>query len=199
MNDTLNPCLQFCLREAALTQERLWITVGPASTSPPATLRGGRKWLSIVHTPLSHPLTSSMSSSNSAASSLWLSMRRKNSLGRATICPLQSWNLVGRRAAGRGGHRSSVLRWSNDSARRSGVARGPGEVPGWVPVLGLLSSPSSSSVLPFPSPESRDSRSPHWLRRLRLGARPRLFQLERLLLPALLGPHGVQGELRRLA
>lgn len=174
MNDTRNACLKFCSEEPALRR------------------------LSIVHAPLSHPLTSSMSSSNSAASSLWLSMRRKNSLGRATICPLQSWNLVGRRAAGRGGHRSSVLRWSNDSARRSGVARGPGEAPGWVPVLGLLSS-ASSSVLPFPSPESRDSRSPHWLRRLRLGARPRLFQLERLLLPALLGPHGVQGELRRLA
>lgn len=147
---------------------------------------------------LLHPLTSSISSSNSVASSLWLSMRRKNSLGRATICPLQSWNLVGRREAGRGGHRSRVLWWSNDSARRSGVARGPGEAPGWGLVPGLLSS-ASSSVLPFPSPESRDSRSPHWLRRLRLGARPRLFQLERRLLPALLGPHGAHGELRRLA
>lgn len=124
---------------------------------------------------------------------MWLSMRRKNSLGRASTCPLQSWNLLGSRAAGRGGRRSSVLRRSRDSVRRSGVAHVPGEVP----APGLLSS-ASSSVLPLPSPDSSDSRSPHWLRRLRLGARPRLFQLERRLLHALLGPNWVQGELRRL-
>lgn len=129
----------------------------------------------------SAPLTSSTSSSNSAVS-LWLSIRRKNSLGRARTCPLQLWSLAGTRAAGRGGRRSSVLRWSRDSAR---------------PARGLPSS-ASSSVLPFPSPDSRDSRSPHWLRRLRLGARPTLFQLERRLLQALLGPQWAQGELRRL-
>ena len=86
-----------------------------------------------------------------------------------------------------------MLRWSRDSARRSGTVRVPGEAP----APGLPSS-ASSSVLPLPSPDSSDSRSPHWLRRLRLGARPRLFQLERRLLQALLGPQWAQGELRRL-
>lgn len=120
------------------------------------------------------PLTSSTSSSKSAPSSFWLSMRRKNSLGKARPCPGPSWTL-GSRAPGCAGCRSSELPW----------ARG-------------RPSSASSSVLPLPSPHSSDSRSPHWLRRLRLGARPRLWRLQRRLLQALPGPQGVQGELRRL-
>lgn len=57
---------------------------------------------------------------------------------------------------------------------------------------------SPSSELSLPSPDSRDLRSLLWPRRLRLGARPMLFQLERRLgqlLPAL---QGLCGELRVL-
>lgn len=79
--------------------------------------------------------------------------------------------------------RSKPPRQSRDSARWCTGGR--------LRVLSLVSS-ASSSVLPLPSPESRDSRSPHWLFFLRLGARPRLFQLERRL------PQLAQGELRRL-
>lgn len=61
-----------------------------------------------------------------------------------------------------------------------------------------LASSESSSVLPFPSPDSSDSRSPDWFFFLRLGARPRLFQLERRLPQVLPVPQLAHGELRRL-
>lgn len=57
---------------------------------------------------------------------------------------------------------------------------------------------SPSSELSFPSPESRDLRSPLWPRRLRLGARPMLFQLERRLVQLLPALQGLCGELRAL-
>ena len=71
--------------------------------------------------------------------------------GQGCACLLQSWSLVGSRAAGRGPPRCSVLRWARDSARCSGVAHVPGEVL----TLGLLSSASSSvPSLRLPSPDS---------------------------------------------
>ena len=75
-------------------------------------------------------------------------------------CLLQSWSLVGSRAAGRGDRRCRVLKWSRDSAHCSGLAR----VPSKVPTLGLLSS-ASLSVLPLrlPSPDSSDLGSSHRL------------------------------------
>lgn len=57
---------------------------------------------------------------------------------------------------------------------------------------------SSSSWLSWPSPDSRDRRSPLGLLRFRLGARPRLFRLERLLVQLLAALQGLCGELRAL-
>ena len=101
--------------------------------------------------------------------------------GQGCACLLQSWSLVGSRAAGRGGCRCSVLRWSRDS-RCGGAAHVSGEVP----TLSLLSS-ASSSVLPLclPSPDSNDSL------KLRAGCAAGAVQLESRLF-------GAQGELRRL-
>lgn len=85
---------------------------------------------------------------------------------------------------------SKVPRVSKDPARR------------WRDILATeldLQSSESSSVLPFPSPESKDSLSPDWFLFLMLGARPILVQLERRLPQLLYVPHGGQGELRMLA
>jgi hypothetical protein len=57
---------------------------------------------------------------------------------------------------------------------------------------------SSSSWLSLPSPDNRDLRSPLGLLRFKLGARPKLFRLERLLVQLLAALQGLCGELRVL-
>lgn len=104
------------------------------------------------------------------------------------------------------GGRSNELRVSRDSMRlcrglcpRESVLAREASSPSDILPPPPFSPASPSSELDWPSPDSKERRSPDCrFCLLRLGARPRLFQLERLLFQLLAELHGALGELRAL-
>lgn len=131
-------------------------------------------------------LTSSRSSSVVESSRL---SSEGSSVDRCNALPLQSWYSPDEHRLGSVG--------SSGKSRELGWCREP---PLALPAFPSMIPPgSSSSKLPLPSPESRDSLSPDVSFLFRLGARLRPFQLDLRLPQLLLELHGWEGDLRGLA